>query len=88
MKPSGLRRIAAVSEMEVEPRTSAKGGRFARQLVPEREATNEHVGRGGKSGELTLSLLFRTSLRLQAALDRCFAVRTQVRFRPEGLLTL
>ena len=72
MKPSGLRRTAAVSKMEGEPRTSAKGGRFTRPLVPDRAATNAHVGRGGKGGEQTLSLLFRTSLRLQAALDRCF----------------
>ena len=73
MKPTGLCRTAAVSKMEVEPRTSAKGGgRFTRPLVPDRAATNAHVGRGGKGGEQTLSLLFRTSLRLQAALDRCF----------------
>jgi DNA-binding MarR family transcriptional regulator len=69
MKPSGLRRTAAVSKMEGEPRTSAKGGRFTRPLVPDKAAAN---ARGGKGGELTLSLLFRTSLRLQAALDRCF----------------
>jgi DNA-binding MarR family transcriptional regulator len=72
MKPFGLRRTAAVSKMEVEPRTSVKRGRFTRPLVPHSAATNAHVGRGGKGGELTLSLLFRASLRLQAALDRCF----------------
>jgi DNA-binding MarR family transcriptional regulator len=72
MKPSGLLRTSAVSKMEVEAR-SVKGGSFALQFVLDsREAPDEQVSGGGKRGELILSLLFRTSLRLQVALDRCF----------------
>ena len=73
MKPCGLLRRSAVSKIEVEARCSAKGGSFAQPFVPDdRKAPDEQVSGGGKREGLILSLLFRTSLRLQAALDRCF----------------
>lgn len=71
MKPSGLLRKSAVSKVALDARAfqdrSAPAPQFATQY-----ATANNRARLGEPGELTLSLLFRTSIRLQTIVNGCF----------------
>jgi len=71
MKPSGLLRKSAVSKVGVDARALRESRAPAPQLAT-RYATANDRARPSEPGELTLSLLFRTSIRLQTIVDRCF----------------
>ncbi len=71
MKPSGMLRKSAVSKVDAHARAVGEGRAPAPRFVA-RYALGDDRGQPSESADLTLSLLFRTTQRLQTALDRCF----------------
>lgn len=71
MKPSGLLRKSAVSKVGADARAVGESRAPAPQFVG-RYALGDDRGQPSEPADLTLSLLFRTSQRLQTVLDRCF----------------
>ena len=71
MKPSGMLRKSAVSKVDAHARAVGEGRALAPRFVA-RYAAGDDRGQPSESADLTLSLLFRTTQRLQTALDRCF----------------
>lgn len=72
MKTSVSRGELAACEMTPEPRAPRKSKEFIRQPLAENESAGVRFSPGEREGEPVLSLLLRTSIRLQKALDRCF----------------
>jgi DNA-binding MarR family transcriptional regulator len=71
MKPSGLLRKSVASKVGADARAFGEGRTPAPQFVA-RYAVGGGRGQTSEPADLTLSLLFRTSQRLQTVLDRCF----------------
>jgi DNA-binding MarR family transcriptional regulator len=71
MKPSGLLRKSVASKVGADARAFGESSKPAPQFVA-RYAVGDDRGQPTELADLTLSLLFRTSQRLQTVLDRCF----------------
>jgi DNA-binding MarR family transcriptional regulator len=71
MKPSGLLRKSVASKVGADARAVGEGRAPAPQLVA-MYAVGDDRSQPSEPAGLTLSLLFRTSQRLQTVLDRCF----------------
>jgi DNA-binding MarR family transcriptional regulator len=71
MKPSGLLLKSVVPKLGADARAVGESRAPAPQSVA-RYAVGDDRGQPSESADLTLSLLFRTSQRLQTVLDRCF----------------
>jgi DNA-binding MarR family transcriptional regulator len=71
MKPSGLLRKSVVPKVGADARAFGESRAPVPQFVT-RYAAGADRGQPGEPADLTLSLLFRTTQRLQTALDRCF----------------
>ena len=71
MKPSGLLRKSVVSKVGADARAFGESRAPAPQFVA-RYAAGDDRSQTSEPAGLTLSLLFRTSQRLQTVLDRCF----------------
>ena len=71
MKPSGMLRKSAVSKVDADARAAGESRAPAPQFVT-RCAVGDDRGQPSEPADLTLSLLFRTTQRLQTVLDRCF----------------
>jgi DNA-binding MarR family transcriptional regulator len=69
MKPSGLLRKSAVSKVGADARVFGERRAPAPQVVTRYADDRAHPN---EPDNPTLSLLFRTSMRLQTVLDRCF----------------
>jgi DNA-binding MarR family transcriptional regulator len=69
MKPSGLLRKSVASKVGVDARAVGESSAPAPQFVAGYAVDG---GQPSEPADLTLSLLFRTSQRLQTVLDRCF----------------
>ena len=71
MKPSGSLRKSVVSKVGADARAFGESRTPAPPFVA-RYAVGDDRGQPREPADLTLSLLFRTSQRLQTVLDRCF----------------
>ena len=71
MKPSGLLRKSVASKVGADARVFSESRVSAPQFVA-RYAVGDDRSQTCEPAGLTLSLLFRTSQRLQTVLDRCF----------------
>jgi len=71
MKPSGLLRKSVVPKVGADARAFGESRAPAPQFVT-RYAAGAERGQPREPADLTLSLVFRTSQRLQTVLDRCF----------------
>jgi|SRR5271156_882338 len=71
MKPSGLLRKSVASKVGADARAFGESRAAGPQFVTRYAAGNDR-GQPSEPADLTLSLLFRTTQRLQTVLDHCF----------------
>src|SRR5271168_942685 len=85
MKPSGLLRKSVASKVGVDARAVGESSAPAPQFVAGYAVDG---GQPSEPADLTLSLLFRTSQRLQTVLDGCFSEAGNDRARGCGAAVL
>src|SRR5271168_5610384 len=67
------REVGAVKPMAQRRETGKNGGFLRNPLTTQEQTDRKHAGIREWQAELSISRLFRTSIRLQTAFDRCFS---------------